>query len=239
MSGHRRIHLLMALQRSQFSWRLAFVLSCTILILRGSAAWADRHYTIPPPRVVVATDRDVSTYDPIRLAGEVDVLAASAVYETLIKLSPAGRVEPALATSWTTSPDGTRLVFEIRKGIEFHDGSHLNAQVVAENVTRGIRAKVPLYDVVKNARAVSDFVLEMTLNRPYPSLLLELTSPLASIVSGKILESDPGTLARQPVGTGPFRLKQHSSGEFVSLQRFKQLLGKKACDRRGRLGPGC
>src|SRR5262249_11000839 len=43
-------------------------------------------------------------------------------------------VEPGLAESWTTSPDGRTWTFRQRKGVRFHDGVELTADDVVFNM---------------------------------------------------------------------------------------------------------
>ena len=49
--------------------------------------------------------------------------AARPVYNKLVHFkSGTTEVEPALAESWTVSPDGLTITFKLRKGVKFHAG---------------------------------------------------------------------------------------------------------------------
>ena len=184
--------------------------------------WADVHYTIPPPhRVVVAVNRDMSTFDPLRLSREVDVLAASTAYETLVQPGAGGLFRGGLAESWTLSPDGRRFTFRLRRGVIFHDRTRLDAATIASNAMRGMREAVPPYDIITSVRATSDSQLEISTARAFPAILAELAGPSAFIASSATLR-DPSALSRQPFGTGPFKYKQRAIGEYMSLERFNE-----------------
>ena len=51
----------------------------------------------------------------------IDVL----FYNRLVEWGFDGKLEPALAESWTTSPDGRTWTFTLRKGVKFHNGREL------------------------------------------------------------------------------------------------------------------
>jgi peptide/nickel transport system substrate-binding protein len=49
------------------------------------------------------------------------------IYEGLTEIDERLRPRPALAESWTVSPDGLTYTFKIRSGVFFHDGKPLTA----------------------------------------------------------------------------------------------------------------
>ncbi len=60
------------------------------------------------------------------------------IYEGLVALDAGLRLQPALAVSWTISPDGMLYSFRIRPDVRFHDGSLLDAATVAASLERSL-----------------------------------------------------------------------------------------------------
>ncbi|MGH8870166.1 MAG: ABC transporter substrate-binding protein [Actinomycetes bacterium] len=59
------------------------------------------------------------------------------VFEGLVRTeSGSTEVEPALASSWDVSPDGTAYTFSVRDDVTFHDGTSLDAAAVCYNFDR-------------------------------------------------------------------------------------------------------
>src|SRR5947208_15496838 len=83
------------------------------------------------------------TYDPRSLdpalstdvpTGEMVTLA----FDGLTQFDADGRLLPALADRWTAGQDGSgsRYVFHLRPGVEFHDGTALTAAAVRASLLR-------------------------------------------------------------------------------------------------------
>ena len=75
-------------------------------------------------------------YDPRSLdpALSTDVPTGRAVgylFDGLTRFTPEAAVEPALATSWDVSPDGSIYTFHLRRGVKFTDGTPFVARQVA------------------------------------------------------------------------------------------------------------
>ena len=61
----------------------------------------------------------------------------------LTEVSNEGELIPELAESWEASSDATEWVFDLRKGVEFHNGKTLNADdiIATINYHRGENSK--------------------------------------------------------------------------------------------------
>jgi peptide/nickel transport system substrate-binding protein len=171
------------------------------------------------------------------------------VLEGLVTLKPGtvGEIVPALAKSWTTSPDGLTYTFELQSGVKFHDGTDFNAEAVCYNYDRwnnftGALAS-PDYAFYYGAvfggygkdsnlvscKANSPTEVVITLKKPYTPFLLSQTistfainSP-AALKAGDADNPDPtkspyGTGAKGAmVGTGPFMFKEWIPGDHVTV----------------------
>ena len=95
---------------------------------RPPAVGADRPAEVD---AVIAGSAPLS-WDP-QMAGDAASAATLAqVYEGLTAFDAESQVQPALARAWSVEEEGRRLVFELRPGITFSDGSPITgADVVA------------------------------------------------------------------------------------------------------------
>jgi peptide/nickel transport system substrate-binding protein len=155
---------------------------------------------------------------------------ADLIYEPLLDCpSPGapGDYRPVLAESWQLSPDGLRLSLRLRSGVKWHDGHALNAldvQATLEPLLLSNRTNVPvlrasLQDIAA-IEVMPDRVVRLVLKRPSASALRALCD--VPILPEHLLRGptgDQAALAKQPVGTGPFRLAAWERGKRIRLAR--------------------
>ncbi|HET7396923.1 MAG TPA: ABC transporter substrate-binding protein [Intrasporangium sp.] len=139
------------------------------------------------------------------------------VYETLVKLDQNGDIKPALATSWTVSPDRKTYTFKLVGNAKFTDGHAFTAKDAAFSINRvkkdwTISLKAAM-DVVTDAKAVSDTELQVTLAKPSNGWLYRMTSRVGAMMT----EGGVSSLATKPVGTGPYTLGTWNRGDSITL----------------------
>ncbi|WP_129790510.1 ABC transporter substrate-binding protein [Sphingosinicella sp. CPCC 101087] len=134
-----------------------------------------------------------------------------ATAQGLVRLDASGEVEPALAQSWIVSDDGLRYTFRIRQAT-WADGSRVTAeQVTARLLAAASRASrnplKPVLGAIAEVEAMTDQVLEISLQGPRPNLLHLLAQPEFAIMV------DGG-------GTGPYRVAEAEDGvvRLVAIQ---------------------
>jgi len=64
--------------------------------------------------------------DPARAASQMPYLTNYTWGEVLARVTPAGELEPKLATEWSSSSDAKVWTFKIRKGVQFHNGKEMS-----------------------------------------------------------------------------------------------------------------
>jgi peptide/nickel transport system substrate-binding protein len=141
------------------------------------------------------------------------------VYESLVERGKKLEILPALAVSWKqTSP--TVWVFNLRKGVKWHDGSDFTAEDVVFSWTRmkGPTSQFRVYaNNVGEAKKIDDYTVQFTSTVPLPVMLETLANSLF-IMSKSWCEKNNATktqdftnkeetyTARHAMGTGPFIL---------------------------------
>ncbi|MDF3415842.1 ABC transporter substrate-binding protein [Sulfitobacter sp. M57] len=102
------------------------------------------------------------------------------MYEPLIIRDTDGNFVPTLATDWAPSAENPNIwVFNLRKGVKFHDGADLTAEDVVFSFER---AKQPTSDMkeligsITAVRATGDHTIEIETDGPNPILPSNLTN---------------------------------------------------------------
>jgi peptide/nickel transport system substrate-binding protein len=190
----------------------------------------------PPPRrggtLHVHLDAEPQSLLPL---AESDASAAEVtnglVYETLLDCRD-GTYKPGLAESWDVSNDGMRIAARVRSGVRWHDHRAfgvLDVQATVEPLLRnGTDAPVLRAELadVASIELVTERTVRFVLKRPSDFALRALCDvPMLPdhLVHGIRPEASP--IARQPVGTGPFRFAGWEHGKRIRLERAPEYWG--------------
>ena len=172
----------------------------------------------------VGLDSDVVTLDPLKSSALVDREAMLNMYDTLVRIDAKNVVQADLATSWAyTSP--TELVFTLRSGVKFEDGTPFNADAVVANIQRILTTpSSPRFSelaTVDTVVKVDDLHVQFNLKKPFSPLLATLTDRAGMMLSPAVLQSSPDSIANAPAkaGSGPFMFKEWVKGDHLTLVR--------------------
>jgi peptide/nickel transport system substrate-binding protein len=178
-----------------------------------------------------ANQGDALSMDPHSLNESLQLNFTANIYEPLVGRGKKLELIPLLATDWKqTAPTVWR--FNLRKGVQFHDGTPFTA---ADVIFSYERAKADGSDVktyvgaIKEVRRVDDHAVDIVTNEPFP-ILPDVIS-LWMMMSKKWAEDNRATVPvdkRKGVentasfkanGTGPFRLRSREPGVRTTLVR--------------------
>lgn len=165
-----------------------------------------------------------NTLNPLLAPDVASRQAIELVYDGLIAASDTFELVPRLAESWEVSEDGRTWTFHLRKGVKWHDGRDFSAEDVAFTyraiVDPESDARLPRgdYAVLERVEVVDPATVRFVLSRPYAPLLSRLT---VGIVPKHRLEGQSlagAALNRQPIGTGPFVLKEWQAAQWLTFE---------------------
>jgi peptide/nickel transport system substrate-binding protein len=158
--------------------------------------------------------------------GNGDIVAAEMLFNGLTRNDPTGapKVVPALAESWTISPNRKTYTFHLRKGLKYSDGSTIAASEVAWNIEQFHNPEVntlayQLSVGIEDAKAPNPTTVVVNLEHPVAAVLYSLAVFPAFIIDQKKYEAEGEAYWKHPVGTGPFRLKEFASGSHITFER--------------------
>jgi len=205
-------------------------------VLKGAAATgsvvflpAIAHAADEPRRggtLRLAIPYNPASIDPMtgRNLPDFDVLYAC--YDSLIDFEPTNlNLRPGLAKSWQWQ-NQTTLVLYLNDGVQFHDGTPLDADAVKFNLER--YRSDPRSNVKADLNAVGGIevagtnVVALHLTRPNAGLPAILTTRAGLMVSPKSVKDHGPNVDRIAVGTGPFKfVKWQDNASFTMVKNDK------------------
>ncbi|MCL2391541.1 MAG: ABC transporter substrate-binding protein [Oscillospiraceae bacterium] len=141
---------------------------------------------------------------------------------------------PQLAVRWETE-DYKTWRFYLRDDVYFHNGDHFTAEDVVWTANIAMTAPgSPAYARwrwVDTIAAVEDYVLEVVLTEVYVDFLFEMAHAHAGILNQRAHSESPDDPSWAHVGTGPFKIVDFATNDFVALERFEDYWGGPAPTR--------
>ena len=168
---------------------------------------------------------EAATMDPHLSGSKVDRQVYHNVYEPLVTLDTRLGIKPGLAESWS-QPDPKTLVFKLRRGVKFHDGTDFNAEAAKFNfdrmktepksIRKGEVANIDTVEVVDAA------TIKVNLKKADASLLATLTDRAGMMISPKVVQERGVELGRNAkgAGTGPFEFVEWVKDDHLLIKRY-------------------
>lgn len=201
------------------------------LVLMLGGALAQRG---DPNTLTVALSGNVETMDP-HSASSRAVPFLENVYEPLVGLQgPTIDLTPVLAERVDVSDDQTVYTFHLRPGVQFHDGSPLDARAVVYSFerVRGMN-KGPYWAIgyLESMEAIDDLTVRMTIRPGGPPFLHAVS--MVGIVSPASFDPQKKDgdawaedwAATNTAGTGPYVLAELVRGDRFVLEKFEPYWG--------------
>ncbi len=186
-----------------------------------AAPAAPKAATAPTGTVTVAQGTDAVTLDPNMMTDIPSRAILNNITDTLIALDEQGRMAPRLAESWK-AVNPTTWEFTLRSGVKFHNGEDFNAEVVKYTLERLVdpkekNARRSRWEDFDHVEVVNPTVARLITKRPN-ALVPSLLTYAAMLAPKYSREKGADYIARNPVGTGPFRFVKWVKDEAITLE---------------------
>jgi peptide/nickel transport system substrate-binding protein len=196
----------------------ALGLLATIAVLAGSSACARSR---PEGNaIVVALANSPVNLDPRVGADEASQKAHQLLYNTLVRINSDLQVVPELAASPLEQPDTLTYIARLRQGVFFHNGRELTAEDVVYTFRSFLdpallagRGRSGAYRQLASVEARDRYTVEFKLRAPFGSFPINLVMGIVQAGSGE-------ANARQPIGTGPYKMKSFVQDDRLELEPF-------------------
>lgn len=175
--------------------------------------------------VVVAVQSNFTTMDPYDANDTLSQAVVKSFYQGLFGFDKDMKMVPVLAESYTAAKDGLSYTIKLRKGIKFQDGTDFNAEAVKANFDRVTNPenKLKRYNLYKNiakTEVVDPSTVRITLHEPFSAFINTLAHPSAVMISPAALQKYGKDIARNPVGTGPFKFVEWKQTDYMKVEKF-------------------
>ncbi len=197
----------------------------------ASGADASNEEQADPDALVINMASDVSSLDPHFGNDHPSLNVKRTIYDTLVSTDENLELEMSLAESFEQVDDTTWEVV-LQEGIEFHDGSELNAESVKLNIERMLDPDLAspvafMFDMIEEVELVDDYSLLIHTEYPFAPLRTHFAHPAGQQISPLVIEedyaaieegADPGSVVNEnPIGTGFYVLAEQEPGSSYEL----------------------
>jgi len=172
---------------------------------------------------------EITTLDPAQINQVLQFQITSSVLSGLTHLNADLVAEADIAENWTIDEGGTTIIFKLREGVTFHNGDAFNADDVIFTFNR---SKDPdqsinggLLKNVASLEKLNDLEVKFTLKAQQASFFVKTTERASGRALTLVSRGGLEALGTQqygltPIGTGPFRVTEHTMGQSFKLRRF-------------------
>jgi len=185
-----------------------------------------------------------SILDPALIADTYGFTVAQQLFDGLVQYDGSLTITPAIAQSWKGSRDGLSWVFQLRKGVKFHNGREVTADDVVYSFTRILDPKTnskaaEMFLKIKGAkefvegraktiqglRATDRYTIQIELTEASAPFVANLAIGYAKIIPREAIETLGPAFGNRPVGTGPFKFSHWKKDEEIVLEVNRDYYG--------------
>jgi ABC-type transport system substrate-binding protein len=207
-------------------WQLFAVIG----VFLATTAWLWAQQPKSGGTLRIAWEADVTGLDPHMSSGLQAQWIVGNLFNSLVTIDGELNYIPELAESWETKDDGKTLVFHLRKGVKFQDGTDFDAEAVKFNFLR-ITGRLdpeekpfaaPFFTAVESVEPLDAHTVQFNLKAPNYTVI-----PAIAVYRVGFLQMSPTAyktygkkdIHLHPTGTGPFKFVKWEQNNIIVLEK--------------------
>jgi len=167
---------------------------------------------------------DPENLHPIKSTDRYSSVIQAHVLESLLERNADSyEWEPSLAKTWSISPDGKTMTFEIFDNLQWSDGKPLTTKDIEFSFSAftdpaygGIRS-IPYFEKIKSATALSKTKIQFEVKEPYFGNFQVIAS--MDIIPEHIYKDPQLKLPNTVIGSGPYVITHYIRGKILVLKK--------------------
>lgn len=188
-------------------------------------------------RVVYATEP--KNLHPQIDSGTEGLYVQAQIRDSLVNIASDGSIVPGLAEELPEQPDDVTFIFHLRQGVTFHDGTTFDADDVVWTFDR-LLGKFPelqstqatrFQGQIASVEKLDQSTVKIVLSKPWADFLPLMANDKYMDIMSREAEEAAGKEygLSSAVGTGPFKFKEWTKGDRLTLVRNENYWGDPPC----------
>lgn len=218
--------------------RLRVLTTFVILSILSISVFSCSHQNRLKGYVYYRLNANPSTLDPALIVDVTGGFISAKLFNGLVRLDEKLNVIPDIAEKWTISGDGLTYTFDLRSDVKYSNNHSVTAHDFKYSFKRILDPKTrsPNTWVLEKIAGAKDFMegrtedvtgirvineqtLEIRLEKPFSPFLYLLTMSAAYVVPEEEVKRWGPDFSTNPVGTGPFVLKEWLPNRELRLEK--------------------
>ena len=186
--------------------------------------------------IIIGVNNDIETLNPIFAESALGQEIVHLMLLGLADLDEKSEFSPELAESWESSEDFLKLTYHLRKDVLWSDGQPITAEDVKFTYdllmdTLVASPRQGACDFIKSITVVDPYTVTFEFTEAYPTQIFDTAGEilpkhiLENVDRKEIKNHDFG---RNPVASGPFKLKNWVSQQYLELEPNEKYFGRRA-----------